>query len=116
MSFKVLKQSHHDINPRGPAGFRHGGLGRGTAIGTVHSAAAESLTQVPKGSRAKDSLENRRRPDYDSGMPKRPTKSNSNQTVAQNANPRGERLTSKQAKTTSHAAPAKRMSSKVRGR
>jgi hypothetical protein len=49
-------------------------------------------------------------------MPKRPTKANSPENIARNANPKGERLTSKKAKMTLHAAPARRMSSKVRGR
>jgi hypothetical protein len=49
-------------------------------------------------------------------MAKPPTKTYSGPGNPKNANPRGDRLTSKHGKAAAHHAPEKRVSSKVRGR
>jgi len=64
----------------------------------------------------KEILEKLSEQGYFSRMPKRPSKSNSGPENAKNANPRGDRLTSKHGKSTSHQAPARRMAGGARGR
>lgn len=48
-------------------------------------------------------------------MPK-PSKKPDPQTPAKNANPKGDKLTSKKARATAHKAPERRNENKVRGR